>query len=728
MKLPTARLRVLAYSLLTLTPSLALAQNANEERVYELDEVVMEAPVAPSAQLFLPEVQGAKILGAKKTTNVALEEMPEIVQNNLREAFITTPGLNVAEEAIPARVNISYRGIGDPHESVSVLTMKDGVPLESDWFGYPTIYYIPPIESVERIEFIRGGGALLYGPQAGPVVNYITASPRMDTAFGGSAQGLGGSYGYYSTYLEASGTSGNFGYGADFLASGANGFRENGDYAIETGSANALYHIDENQRIRLDFDAYYSDIGEAGRLTTAQWNVDPSMTTRPRDRVWIQRYFPVLNYVYETDDFVADIKTWGGYQSRVSRRSTAGGVAAFLPGTLMNVDDREFTFYGLDARARKDYQTDFTDGTNSLTAGITFYYGDAPNNRQRSLGTDTTGIPIYDESRYTVYGAAFAENVFRFGRWAVIPAFRLDIPTVSVKENYNFGVTRPLYDETLTSVAPLGSLGVTYDIDINNQAYASFATSYTPKQYVDVGNPSSNRIRSTNADVAYNYQGELGARGSYSTWFSYDGSLFYDYYTGIVENLNIGAGNTVVNNAGDAIYYGLEAAVEVDLFAFIDAQEGTTLGDSAGRFSIFGNVQLLDAEFVSGQFDGNTPSYSPDYLVKTGVVWDWEERVKAAFTGQFVDEQYWNDANNNTGGAAMGPPWNNPRKIPAYMVWDFTVEFTPITSAGPFKDLTILGGVTNVFDAKYYSRVRGGVGGIDTLPGRTFYAGARVEF
>ncbi|GHB93849.1 TonB-dependent receptor family protein [Cerasicoccus arenae] len=737
------------FTLLLAGAPLSLLAQASQETIQELEPVVMEAPVAPSEQLFLPEIQGAKIMGAKKTTNVVLEDMPEIVQNNMREVFITTPGVNVAEEAIPARSNISYRGIGDPHESESVLVLKDGIPLESDWFGYPTIYYIPPIESVERVEFIRGGGALLYGPQVGPVFNYITASPREDTEFGGSVQGFGGSYGYYSTYLESSGTNGQFGYGVDFLASGADGVRNNADYSIQTGSATVTYQIDEKQSLRIDFDAYSSNNGEGGRLTTLQWDANPNTTTTPIDRVWIQRYFPSLNYIYELEDGLIDVKSWVGYQDRFSRRAS-GGTLWYKPSPpyaapttntpYTNLDRKEFYFVGLDARLRKDYDAGFTDGTNTFTAGATFYYGNAPNIRENGVGTGTTGPAVYDVSSETIYGAVFAENLFRFGRWAVIPAFRLDLPTISTKENYNYGavdpftgvINRPLFDETITSVAPLGSLGITYDININNQLYTSFATSYTPKKYTDLGNPTSNRVRSADANVAYNYQGELGARGSYSTWFSYDGSVFYNYNTGIVETLNIGGGNTQVSNAGDAVFFGIEAAIQGDLFAFIDAQAGTKLGEQVGALSLFANVQLLDAQFTSGQFNGNTPSYAPNHIVKTGVVWDWDDFIKVALTGQFVDDQYWNDANNNTGNsiqsflAGGGAPWVpatvSPQKIPAFMVWDFSVEISPI------EHFTVLGGISNLLDEQYYSRVRGGGGGIEPLDGRTYYAGARFDW
>lgn len=285
-----------------------------------------------------------------------------------------------------------------------------------------------------------------------------------------------------------------------------------------------------------------------------------------------------------------------------------------------------------------------------------------------------------------------------------------------------------MFDETITSVAPLGSLGLTYDVFNTNQIYTSFATSYTPKLYTDIGNPTSTRVRNADSSVAYNYQGELGARGSYSSWFAYDASVFVNFNTGIVETLNLGAGNTLVNNAGDALYYGAEAAVDLSLTAFIDAQQGSHLRESFGDLTLFANVQLLNAEFTSGQFNGNRPSYSPDYLVKTGVVWDWQDQLKLAFTGQFVDEQFWNDANNNTGNlGAPALPTVNPTVIPAYIVWDLTVEIDAFSIDG-VGDFTILGGVSNVFDEQYYSRVRGGSGGIEPLDGRTFYAGARFDF
>jgi hypothetical protein len=39
------------------------------------------------------------------------------------------------------------------------------------------------------------------------------------------------------------------------------------------------------------------------------------------------------------------------------------------------------------------------------------------------------------------------------------------------------------------------------------------------------------------------------------------------------------------------------------------------------ELSIYGNVTLLDAEFTAGPNKGMTPTYAPDYQIKTGRIY-----------------------------------------------------------------------------------------------------------
>ena len=87
----------------------------------------------------LPEVNGETITVTKKTSVVKLDNQPTVIDNNQREIFNRLPGIVLAEQQNPTQLNLSYRGLGNPQESEFVLVMQDGLPLELDWIGYPTL-------------------------------------------------------------------------------------------------------------------------------------------------------------------------------------------------------------------------------------------------------------------------------------------------------------------------------------------------------------------------------------------------------------------------------------------------------------------------------------------------------------------------------------------------------------------------------------------------------------
>ena len=107
---------------------------------------------------FLPPVQGPRILAGKKQSVIDLDEVPRIINNNYRQALSKTPGLLLSEETTPL-FSVGYRGL-DPSRGQFLQVLKDGIPIHADQLGYPEAYYTPPLDTVDRIEFIRGGAAL----------------------------------------------------------------------------------------------------------------------------------------------------------------------------------------------------------------------------------------------------------------------------------------------------------------------------------------------------------------------------------------------------------------------------------------------------------------------------------------------------------------------------------------------------------------------------------------
>ena len=112
-------------------------------------------------QRIMPEVSGTQITVTKKATVIKLDQQPPVQDNNLQELFTKAPGFLITDQHTPGQFNFSYRGLGNPQESEFTLVLRDGLPLMSDWIGFPTLYYLPLPQSISEIQFIRGGSSLL---------------------------------------------------------------------------------------------------------------------------------------------------------------------------------------------------------------------------------------------------------------------------------------------------------------------------------------------------------------------------------------------------------------------------------------------------------------------------------------------------------------------------------------------------------------------------------------
>ena len=85
----------------------------------------------------------------------------------------------------------------------------------------------------------------------------------------------------------------------------------------------------------------------------------------------------------------------------------------------------------------------------------------------------------------------------------------------------------------------------------------------------------------------------------------------------------------------------------------------------------------------------------------------------------YVSEQFWSDANVAAAPFPGAPP--TPAKLPAYAVLDLSGEYY-IT-----KNLRLFGGISNLTDEKYYSRVFFN-GSIEPAPQLSGYAGVALKF
>lgn len=150
-----------------------------------------------------PKGYQLKDYSGKKVTKIKMSEKVVAPTNVFRSSLAELAGLLSTEVNNDSWVSLSYRGLGDPHESYNMNILKNGISTASDIYGYPGHYFSPPPESLESIDFLRGGAALLYGPQPMGALNWIQREASANNEGSDSMLSLrGGSFGMWSGYAS----------------------------------------------------------------------------------------------------------------------------------------------------------------------------------------------------------------------------------------------------------------------------------------------------------------------------------------------------------------------------------------------------------------------------------------------------------------------------------------------------------------------------------------------
>jgi Fe(3+) dicitrate transport protein len=654
----------------------------------------------------LPEVDATAITVTKKTSVVKLDDQPAIIDNNQRAIFDRLPGIVLAEQQNPTQLNLSYRGLGNPQESEYVLLMQDGLPLELDWIGFPTLYYLPVPQTISSVQMIRGGSGLLYGPEPQPVINFVSRPPNPDRPWSGSTEQVGGSDNLFSSFNTLSGTIGDWEYLADYSHRQSSGERLNGDYHVNAGDLTLGYRFGGNQKLTVNVHAYSVVSGLAGLMSGAQFQSARDQATTPNDRLWTDRYTAVVTYESRFNDndlFVQ--KLWTGYQDLITRSDTYS--ATFVPGSSTLAGQR-FHYTGLDGRFAHHW-----GHANALTLGYTLYLSRSPYDEWVSPDPivdrdDESGKALYADDRRTRYGAVFAENVFRFPYFHLVTSARFDHEGLSSHETV--APHASLVNATYKKSIPLFGIGIGNDFGVGNETYLNVSQGFRPLRYLDVASPFNNFAAGNNPDPTKYLTYEAGVHGWPDLGLYYDASVFQVNVHDRIEAQQLTQTQTIDVNTGDTRSRGVELEGSYDVLRLWSAASSRKHAD------VFANASYLEARFTNSRIAGQagkTPAYAPDYVVKAGVTLRQDQLYKLSLVFDTVASQFFQDSNLPIG--------TTPARIPTYTLVDFSGEYTV---GGHFR---ILGGVTNLTDRRYYSRVFISRGLLEPGRDRTFYGGVAFD-
>ena len=713
------------------------------ESISELAEVRVVAAKGLREREVLPEIAQTAIYAGKKTEVINLNALDaNLITNNSRQVFSKTPGVTVWEsEGSGMQVGVAVRGLS-PNRSWEFNVRQNGVDISSDPFGYPEAYYNPPMQAVERIELVRGGASLQYGPQFGGLLNYVLKKPATDKPVSVESQQSVGSYGLFSTYNSVGGTVGRlqyFGY-VDYRR--ADGWRQNSRYSIFNGFASVSYAVTNRLKVGAEVSRAYSVNQQPGGLTDVQFAQDAQQSVRSRNWFNVPWTVPSVTADYTVNDRTRlSLKVHGLF----SERNQIGFVSAItnpdVPGTngqLANrtIDSDLYRNWGSELRLLTQYN--WLGQQHALSAGVKYFNGFTARRQQgkgdtgNEFNLDVQGAYPRDLQLRTDNRAFFVENLFRLGpRWTITPGIRLEWLDNSVAGRYSFAASgsENRVDQSRQRSFLLMGVGTEYKPASFATFHGNYTQAYRPVTFGDLTPAAlTDFVIDPNLQDARGYTLDAGVRGAYRKFLNYDIGIYYlnyDNRVGTLTQLNsAGKAYQFRTNIGRSVSRGVEAYVEFDPVVALAGRSKvgyvsvfTSLGFTDARYRNLPTTALTNGQLTEGNLRENFVENAPRFIGRFGLNYTYRTFTLTALLNR-VAEAY-SDANNTVTPTANG----QTGLIPAYQVVDLSASLKLA------RRFSFRAGINNLTDARYFTRRAGGYPGPGLLPadGRNGYVTVGVN-
>jgi iron complex outermembrane receptor protein len=637
------------------------------------NNTTLEPIVVSSSRLNLSQHLPANV------TVISREQIQNSAERTLPELLSRFAGINTTSYYNHgASGSIDIRGFGTT-AGQNTLILLDGRRLnEIDLSGVN--YAAIPYENIDRIEVIRGSGAVLYGDgAAGGVVNIITRSPDEAGSYS-KISGTLGSENHRTANAFASLNTDTFGLTANINTTHDDGYRDNNKYRQNSGQMDFRLPLDGNE-FYAKVGSYTSHIQYPGtrnyrpRPIASFLGVQPvdlslindrKGTDTPDDKAWERVTYSNVGYTAKLNEQTSLVLD-GGYRQKDSQAEFA---------SYASTSDTDYTVYSFTPRLINDQTLAF--GSLNTTLGMDWYThnyngfstsGDRKIDQKNQAFYWQSSLSIHDK---TIITAGIRTDAMRFDGRNITSATELD---KRERENsYELGI-RQFLDENWSVYARTGENTRFANVDEQVGVFGGI-TDLAPQ------------TARTN---------EIGA--SYvSAGFSGDISLFYQNLTDEIRYNPITFAN---ENLDKTRRKGVEVTTRFALNDWLDMNA---------------NYTYLSAKFRDGDLDGNTLPLVPEHQFNVGLAADLPYQTHASVNWHYVSNSYFvNDLNNDFG-----------RKIPSYQTVDFKIS-------KQLNKLELSLSVNNLFDEKYYNFATNGSavnGNFNAYPlaERTAYVSASYLF
>ncbi len=603
-------------------------------KIKSLDSLIFYSYLYQNILKQLPAEQGTYIFMGKKTEVINLANTAADITNKTgRQVFAKIPGIFVYDmDGSGNQINIAARGL-DPHRGWEFNIRKDGVLTNSDMYGYPASHYSMPLESIERIELVRGTGSLQYGAQFGGMLNYVTKQGDTSRLIGFESINTAGSFNLLSTYNAIGGRAGKFRYYAYLYKKSKDGYQKNEHTNSEAESMIVAYEPNKNFSIRLEWSRSKYLYKIPGALTDSMFAADPTQATRSRNYFSPDIHVPSVTINWQiaattklqiTSSAVLGSRNSVLFDKPTNIRDTI--VTATQQYNSRQVDIDRFNSYTNELRLLQFYH--LGKQTSSLAAGVQYMNNDL---HRTQLGKGTTGSdydltlvnPVWGRDLHfkTTNLALFAENKFQIkNNFSVNFGARVEMGKTNMKGTIVY------YPDNQIPVSiehhfPLLGINISYKPGKNAELYCGWSQSYRPMLFKDLIPTSLFEKIDPDIKDSRGYNAELGIRGSkkFLRWDINGFLLQYNNRFGtLAQTDNAGNFYTYRTNIGNSFTKGIEIFVQGDWIL------GKRISLSVFTSSAFVHARYTKAIVKSGNTNinigGNKVESAPDIISRNGIM------------------------------------------------------------------------------------------------------------
>jgi len=599
--------------------------------------VTVGEPVIVTATRFedryLDKPVNVSIIAAEDIKNSTARTIPELLRQ--------LPGIRTRDSSGSPNKQVDMRGFGISGDQ-NTLVLLDGVRISENeqttvnWVGIP-------LSAIERIEILRGSGAVLYGGGAtGGTINIITRTPmpgqRSASIYGGAA-----TYGTSEAGVGANlaGESVGLRFNASYLDS--DNYRDNNELRQKNALAD-LRWAGNRASVSLKAGADEQKLRLPGALSEAQIAANPRQAATPQD--FSNRTGGFLNvggaWAAGAGDLAADL----GYREK--------NIHASIIGSPIDSDTSVWSF---SPRLKLPHQ--LGGWRHHLVMGVDWDDWSFLNK------TSVFGQPREPDA-FQRNQAVYLQNSTAIGdAWNLSLGGRL--------HRVEYGVTdlaNPSQSDERTRNLTAYEIGVRYRASAALSPYAKIGTSFRVPNVNDVYNLFTGVVSLLEPQTSH--EQEIGVDIRYGP-----GTFRLALYHMTIDNeLYFDPAAFTNRNLPPTRRQGVEA-------------EGKWR--FARSFDLFVNYTYAVSEFRSGSIGGvpiagNEVPLVPRHAANAGAGWAFAPRARADIVASYVGEQVFDADETNTFG----------RRMPAYTVVD--LKLTYANGGWLFG-----AGVKNLFDEQYFS-------------------------